>query len=201
MRMCDLSTALQLSPSGLTRRLDGLVKMRLVERVASPIRSAGDVRSTHPGWPAPSWSKQRPITSPASARASSRIDPATDPATSATSSTPCAPTSRRARHDRRSPQGFRAYVANVGIKDDTDDFVVVAADAPCIAAGVFTTSSFAGPSVVVSREHLALADCPGRRGDLQERQRGDRQRGTGQRPRGGRRGRPRRIGCAARPTC
>ena len=36
MRMCDLATVLQLSPSGLTRRLDGLVATRLVERIASP---------------------------------------------------------------------------------------------------------------------------------------------------------------------
>jgi len=32
MRMCDLAARLQLSPSGLTRRLDGLVKGGLVER-------------------------------------------------------------------------------------------------------------------------------------------------------------------------
>src|SRR5436190_21839498 len=32
MRMCDLATRLQLSPSGLTRRLDGLVRMGVVER-------------------------------------------------------------------------------------------------------------------------------------------------------------------------
>jgi DNA-binding MarR family transcriptional regulator len=36
LRMCDLAVALQLSPSGLTRRLDGLVTSGLVERVASP---------------------------------------------------------------------------------------------------------------------------------------------------------------------
>ncbi|MEA3184144.1 MAG: hypothetical protein QOJ74_621 [Ilumatobacteraceae bacterium] len=36
LRMCDLATSLQLSPSGLTRRLDGLVTTGLVERVASP---------------------------------------------------------------------------------------------------------------------------------------------------------------------
>jgi glutamate N-acetyltransferase/amino-acid N-acetyltransferase len=53
------------------------------------------------------------------------------------------------------PSGFRAHVANIGIKDDTDDFVVVAADSPTTAFGVFTTSSFAGPSVIVSREHLS----------------------------------------------
>lgn len=32
MRMCDLAQALQLSPSGLTRRLDGLVKAGWVDR-------------------------------------------------------------------------------------------------------------------------------------------------------------------------
>jgi len=36
MRMCDLATVLQISPSGLTRRLDGLVSTGLVARVASP---------------------------------------------------------------------------------------------------------------------------------------------------------------------
>lgn len=53
------------------------------------------------------------------------------------------------------PQGFRTHVANVGIKDATDDFTLVVADTKCAAAGVFTQSRFAGPSVVVSREHIA----------------------------------------------
>lgn len=53
------------------------------------------------------------------------------------------------------PRGFTAHVANVGIKDDTDDFVVVAAERPCVAAAVFTRSRFAGPSVALSREHAA----------------------------------------------
>lgn len=35
MRMCDLADLLQLSPSGLTRRLDGLVKRGYVSREAS----------------------------------------------------------------------------------------------------------------------------------------------------------------------
>ena len=35
MRMCDLADLLQLSPSGLTRRLDGLVKAGWVERRGS----------------------------------------------------------------------------------------------------------------------------------------------------------------------
>lgn len=53
------------------------------------------------------------------------------------------------------PTGFGAHVANVGIKDDTDDFVVVVSDRPAAVAAVFTRSSFAGPSVIVSREHAA----------------------------------------------
>jgi glutamate N-acetyltransferase/amino-acid N-acetyltransferase len=53
------------------------------------------------------------------------------------------------------PDGFRCHVANIGVKDDTDDFVVVAADGPCAAAGVFTKSRFAGASVVLSRSHVA----------------------------------------------
>ena len=52
------------------------------------------------------------------------------------------------------PRGFTAHVTNIGIKDSSDDFTLVAADSTCSAAGVFTQSRFAGPSVVVSREHL-----------------------------------------------
>jgi glutamate N-acetyltransferase/amino-acid N-acetyltransferase len=53
------------------------------------------------------------------------------------------------------PRGFAAYVANIGVKDDRDDFVVIAADRPVAATGVFTRSRFAAPCVVASREHLA----------------------------------------------
>jgi glutamate N-acetyltransferase/amino-acid N-acetyltransferase len=53
------------------------------------------------------------------------------------------------------PAGFMAHVANIGIKDDTPDFVVIATERPVSAAGVFTRSRFAGPSVTISREHLA----------------------------------------------
>ena len=53
------------------------------------------------------------------------------------------------------PGGFGAHVANIGIKDDTPDFVVVASDRPVPAVGLFTRSRFAGPSVVLSRAHLA----------------------------------------------
>ena len=53
------------------------------------------------------------------------------------------------------PRGFRAHVANIGIKDDTTDFAVIVADEPCTASAVFTKSRFAGPSVTISREHVA----------------------------------------------
>ena len=53
------------------------------------------------------------------------------------------------------PQGFRAHVTNIGVKDSTDDFTIVAADTTCPAAGVFTRSSFAGASVLVSRRHVS----------------------------------------------
>jgi glutamate N-acetyltransferase/amino-acid N-acetyltransferase len=53
------------------------------------------------------------------------------------------------------PRGFRCHVANIGIKDSTTDFVVIAADRPCAAAAVFTLSRFSGPSVVVSRQNIA----------------------------------------------
>ena len=52
------------------------------------------------------------------------------------------------------PGGFTSFVTNVGIKDSSDDFTVVAAHDVASAAGVFTQSRFAGPSVVVSRKHL-----------------------------------------------
>ena len=53
------------------------------------------------------------------------------------------------------PAGFSCHVASIGIKDDTADFVVLAADAPCPAAAVFTRSRFAGPSVTMGRRHVA----------------------------------------------
>ena len=53
------------------------------------------------------------------------------------------------------PAGFRAHTANVGIKDETADFAVIAADRSCSASAVFTKSRFAGPSVTLSRQHAA----------------------------------------------
>jgi len=53
------------------------------------------------------------------------------------------------------PTGFRGIVANIGVKDSTDDLVIVATDGPVAASGVFTQNRFVGPSVLVSREHIA----------------------------------------------
>lgn len=52
------------------------------------------------------------------------------------------------------PAGFACHVANIGIKDDTDDFVVITTDRPHPSVGRFTKSRFAGPSVTLSRDHL-----------------------------------------------
>jgi len=52
------------------------------------------------------------------------------------------------------PLGFHSYVANIGVKDDSQDFTLVVVDSPCSSAGVFTQSRFAGPSVTVSQTHL-----------------------------------------------
>jgi glutamate N-acetyltransferase / amino-acid N-acetyltransferase len=60
------------------------------------------------------------------------------------------------------PAGFAAHVANIGIKDSSTDFVVIAANNPVPGAGVFTQSRFAGPSVSLSRRAVAdgtLAAC------------------------------------------
>lgn len=51
LRMCDLADQLQLSPSGLTRRLDGLVHEGLVEREPSELdRRVMLAVLTHAGW-------------------------------------------------------------------------------------------------------------------------------------------------------
>ncbi len=53
------------------------------------------------------------------------------------------------------PNGFSSYVTNFGIKDATADFTLISAESNVAAAGVFTQSRFAGPSVEVSRRHVA----------------------------------------------
>src|SRR6266487_2106180 len=53
------------------------------------------------------------------------------------------------------PQGFRTCAKNIGIKDSTLDFTVIASDVPAAAAAMFTQSRFCGPAILVGREHAA----------------------------------------------
>ena len=53
------------------------------------------------------------------------------------------------------PAGFACHVGNMGMKDDTDDVMVLAADGVAAAAGVFTKSLFAGASVRLSQANVA----------------------------------------------
>jgi glutamate N-acetyltransferase/amino-acid N-acetyltransferase len=53
------------------------------------------------------------------------------------------------------PLGFRAHTGNAGVKDSSDDVALLVSDVPCAAAAVFTKSRFVGPSVTLSRRHVA----------------------------------------------
>lgn len=54
------------------------------------------------------------------------------------------------------PAGFTAAGVSAGLKrSGRRDVCVIATDAPCPAAAVFTTSTTAAPPVIVSREHVA----------------------------------------------
>ncbi len=53
------------------------------------------------------------------------------------------------------PRGFRSCARNIGIKDETLDFTVIASDVPAAAAAMFTQSRFSGAAILVGREHVA----------------------------------------------
>lgn len=53
------------------------------------------------------------------------------------------------------PKGFALHVGNIGIKDDTDDLMVLTCDTGSVAAGVFTQSRFAGPNIEISKQNIA----------------------------------------------
>jgi len=55
------------------------------------------------------------------------------------------------------PQGFTVHVGNMGVKDDSNDLMVLHCDTAATTVGVFTQSRFAGPSIQLSREHLAIS--------------------------------------------
>ena len=149
--MVDLAAALHLSPSGLTRRLDGLTAAGIVDRVPSlqdrrvmlaVLTDSGFAKLTE-AYPDPP--RQRPPTHLRSLLVRRRGCPRPG-----VRGHPGGPVLLIAL--TRRPSG--AYVANLGVKDDRDDFVVIAADRPVAAAGVFTRSRFAAPCVVASRANL-----------------------------------------------
>jgi glutamate N-acetyltransferase / amino-acid N-acetyltransferase len=53
------------------------------------------------------------------------------------------------------PQGFRTCAKNIGIKDATLDFTVIASEVPAPAAALFTQNRFCGAAIVVGREQVA----------------------------------------------
>jgi glutamate N-acetyltransferase/amino-acid N-acetyltransferase len=54
------------------------------------------------------------------------------------------------------PLGFTAYTGHGGLHaSGRDDVSIVASDRPTVSAAMFTRSRFAGPAVLVSREHAA----------------------------------------------
>ena len=57
------------------------------------------------------------------------------------------------------PAGFAAHTGHAGLRDEGDDVSVVVCNPPCVSAGVFTQSRFAGPSVVLSRKRVASGDA------------------------------------------
>ncbi|MCX4750823.1 bifunctional glutamate N-acetyltransferase/amino-acid acetyltransferase ArgJ [Kitasatospora sp. NBC_01287] len=63
--------------------------------------------------------------------------------------------------NRPLPRGFLSWTANMGLKDDADDFALVVSEAPAVSAAVFTRSRFAGPSVLLSRGDAARQDARG----------------------------------------
>jgi glutamate N-acetyltransferase/amino-acid N-acetyltransferase len=59
------------------------------------------------------------------------------------------------------PTAFVAYSARAGLRTDRDDLAMVVSRRKCQAAGLFTRSRFAGPSVLISRQRLAGGDARG----------------------------------------
>ena len=54
----------------------------------------------------------------------------------------------------KSVQGFSWMGVNIGIKDESLDFGVIASNVKCAAAGVFTRNNFPGAPIIVGRENL-----------------------------------------------
>ncbi len=59
------------------------------------------------------------------------------------------------------PQGFSTFIANLGIRDQSEDFLFIKSDVASVADGVFTQSIFSGPSVTISRQNLKDSKAQG----------------------------------------
>ncbi len=62
------------------------------------------------------------------------------------------------------PRGFLAGATFAGLKtyaEDKLDLGLILSEAPCVAAGVFTTNAIKSPSVTVTQEHLAAGQVRG----------------------------------------
>ena len=57
------------------------------------------------------------------------------------------------------PKGFALHVGNVGIKDNTNDLMVLTVDSNSAVAGVFTQSRFAGPNIEISKQNIATGSA------------------------------------------
>ncbi len=53
------------------------------------------------------------------------------------------------------PRGFLSAATCAGVRDESPDFTLVVSEHRATAAAVFTQSSFAGPSVLLGREHVS----------------------------------------------
>lgn len=52
------------------------------------------------------------------------------------------------------PRGFRTFITNAGIKDNTLDLGIVVSDVPAAAAAVFTRNQVKGNPVLVGMKHI-----------------------------------------------
>jgi len=52
------------------------------------------------------------------------------------------------------PQGFTLHVGNMGVKDDTNDLMLLSCNPQTTVAGVFTQSRFAGPNIEICKHNI-----------------------------------------------
>ena len=206
-RMCDLAGELRLSPSGLTRRLDGLVRSGLVSREpSSDDRRVMLAVLTDAGYDLLVEAAPHHVDG-VRKHFIDRMTPAEvsalghgvreDPPRPARAPGAAAVSDLAASTPVPLPLGFRCHVANIGIKDDTDDFVVVVADAPCSAQRRVHPQQLRRAQRARQPPPRRRSPGAGRRRDLQERQRRDRPAGPRQRARRSSPVSPSRLGLRA----